>query len=56
MESERAERSEIAGDRGSKRPYRTPKLRRLGTVRELTLTGGTMQQHDNPLVPTKMTP
>ena len=42
MERERAEQSDEAGRPSSKRTYRAPALRRLGTVRELTLTAGTV--------------
>lgn len=43
MKSERDRGEDTGmGDASTKRPYRQPQLRRLGTVRELTLSSGTV--------------
>jgi hypothetical protein len=42
MERERAEEDQGTREASSKRPYRAPALRRLGTVQELTLAVGTV--------------
>lgn len=58
MEPERTDQGGVtAGSASSaKRPYRRPEVRRLGTVRELTLTTGNPSQNDQPSLPGKATP
>jgi hypothetical protein len=46
MDSERTEQSESKTQAGSKRAYRTPELRALGTVRALTLNPGCINPSD----------
>lgn len=46
MEREQADRSEGIRATESKRLYRRPEIRRLGSVRELTLTGGSNPTFD----------
>jgi hypothetical protein len=47
MEREQADQGENKGAGASKRPYRRPEIRRLGSVRELTLTPGGSLPTDN---------
>ncbi len=46
MEPERSREIEGKPEAAPKRPYSPPVLRRLGTVRELTLTAGTFPSAD----------
>jgi hypothetical protein len=42
MEPDQVDQGETSGAEAPKRPYRRPEIRRLGSVRELTLTVGTV--------------
>ena len=54
MEAERTDQGEGTSVPSSKRPYRRPEIRRLGTVRELTLSASASPGTDaNPLLSTK---
>jgi hypothetical protein len=55
MQREQAEQKESEGATTSRRPYRRPEIRRLGTVQELTLSGGSVDRLDATLVMGKTT-
>jgi hypothetical protein len=58
MEPEQADQGESKGAASPKRPYVRPEIRRLGTVRELTLTPGHSNVADAsaPFTPGKTSP
>jgi hypothetical protein len=56
MEREQTKQDESKDATASRRPYRRPEIRRLGSVRELTLAGGSLPTFDGMIPSSKTAP